>query len=93
MTSFEFQKTLTNEVFYNENDENQLLAHKYNLFQQFFVIGFDPKIMYNINKIDLKTLPNQLLLPKIISKYPNKDLEYINIPDSVVASHCFPKVY
>ena len=90
MTSFEFQKTLTNEVFYIEN-ENQLIAHKYNLFQQFFVIGFDPKIMYNINKIDLKTLPNQLLLPKIISKYPNKDLGYINIPDSVVASHCFPK--
>ena len=90
MTSFDFQKVLTNDDVLGEND-NQLLAHKYNLFQQFFVVGFDPKIMYNINKIDLKNLPNELLLPKIISKYPNKNLPYINIPDSIVASHCFPK--
>ena len=53
MTSFDFQKVLTNDDVLGEND-NQLLAHKYNLFQQFFVVGFDPKIMYNINKIDLK---------------------------------------
>ena len=90
MTSFDFQKVLSNDDVLGEND-NQLLAHKYNLFQQFFVVGFDPKIMYNINKIGLKSLPNELLLPKIISKYPNKNLPYINIPDSIVASHCFPK--
>ena len=90
MTSFDLQRSLTNEIYTTEN-ENILLAHKYNLFQQFFVIGFDPKIMFNINKVDLKKLPNELLLPKIISKYPNKNLSYINVPDSVVASHCFPK--
>ena len=90
MTSFDFQKALTNEIYFTDL-ENPMLAHKYNLFQQFFVVGFDPKIMYNINKIDLKSLPNQLLLPKIISKYPNHELSYINILDSIVASHCFPK--
>ena len=90
MTSLSLQKTLTNADFFNEND-NQLLAHKYNLFQQFFVVGFDPKVMYNVNKTDIKKLPNELLLPKIISKYPNYNLPYINIPDSIVASHCFPK--
>ena len=89
MTSVDFQKSLINEINMNEN-ENILLSHKYNLFQQFFVIGFDPKIMFNINKVDLKKLPNELLLPKIISKYPNKNLSYINVLDSVVASHCFP---
>ena len=91
MSSFELQGPLTsNESIYNEN-ENVLLAHKYNLFQQFFVIGFDSKIMFNINKMDLKYLPEQLLLPKVISKFPNKNLPYVNVPDSVVASHCFPK--
>ena len=83
-------RALTNADIFYEND-NQLLAHKYNLFQQFFVVGFDSKIMYNVNKTDIKKLPNELLLPKIISKYPNKKLPYINIPDSIVASHCFPK--
>ena len=90
MTSLKLQKTITNADFYSETD-NELLAHKYNLFQQFYVVGFDPKIMYNVNKTEIKRLPNELLLPKIISKYPNQDLPYINIPDSIVASHCFPK--
>ena len=90
MSSLDFQKTLLNENNFSEN-ENELFAHKYNLFQQFFVVGFDPKIMFNINKMDLKSLPNELLVPKIISKYPNQNLPYINIPDSIVASHCFPK--
>ena len=71
------------------NDE--ISSHKYNLFQQFFVIGLDPKISYNLYKIDIKQLPNELLSPKIISKFPNSPLPYINIPDSFVASHCFPK--
>ena len=90
MTSFDFQKILKNDIYINES-ENELNAHKYNLFQQFFVVGFDPKIMYNIKKMDLKNLPNELLIPKIISKYPNENLPYINIPDSIVSSHCFPK--
>ena len=68
--------------------------HKYNLFQQFFVIGLDPKISYNLYNIDFKHYPTELLpllTPKVISIFPNKSLPYINIPNSFVASHCFPK--
>ena len=90
MSSLDFQKMLKNEINTLEG-ENELFAHKYNLFQQFFVVGFDPKIMYNIKKMDLKSLPNEILLPKIISKYPNEKLPYLNIPDTIIASHCFPK--
>ena len=68
-----------------------LSSHKFNLFQQFFVIGLDPKICYNLYKIDLKHLPKELLSPRIISKFPNISLPYLNIPDSFIASHCFPK--
>ena len=68
MTTLEQQKTIVKESSSTENI-NELLAHKFNLFQQFFVIGFDPKIMYNIHKMDLTKLPNELSLPKIISKY------------------------
>ena len=75
-----------------KNDpKNEIISHKYNLFQQFFVIGLDSRIMYNINDIDLQSLPSEFLKPTIISKYPNQILPYINIPDSAIASHCFPK--
>ena len=69
---------------------NNISSHKFNLFQQFFVIGLDPSICYNLYKIDINHLPAELLIPKVISKYPNTSLPYINIPDSFVASHCFP---
>ena len=77
-----------------QNDENEtkndILYHKYNLFQQFFIIGLEPKITHLINKIELKAIPEPLIGPKIITKYPNIDLPYINIPDSLIISHCFP---
>ena len=73
----------------DENESiNDLSSHKFNLFQQFFVIGLDPSICYNLYK--LHHLPPELLTPKVISKYPNISLPYINIPDTFVASHCFP---
>ena len=70
---------------------NDLSSHKFNLFQQFFVIGLDPKLCYNIHKLDIENLQPELLTPKVISKFPNTPLPYLNIPDSFVASHCFPK--
>ena len=73
----------------NKN-EHYISSHKFNLFQQFFVIGLDPKIIYNINEIELSSLPPYYLEPKIISKYPNTSLPYLYIPDSIIASHCFP---
>ena len=70
--------------------EHYVSSHKFNLFQQFFVIGLDPKVLYNINEIEITTLPSQFLEPKIISKYPNTTLSYLCIPDTIIASHCFP---
>ena len=74
-----------------EDEEKDISYHKYNLYQQFFIVGIDPKIMYNINEIDLKNVPEPLSLPKVISKYPNTNLPYLNIPDTLIASHCFPQ--
>ena len=73
----------------NKN-EHYISSHKFNLFQQFFIIGLDPKILYNLNEIELSSLPPYYLEPKIISKYPNTPLPYLYIPDSIIASHCFP---
>ena len=75
----------------DEEMKNEVFLHKYNLFQQFFVIGIEPKILHLIDKVDLKTIPEQMIGPKIITKYPNKTLPYLNNSDSLIASHCFPK--
>ena len=74
----------------NELDSN-LSEHKFNVYQQFYIVGLDPNLMFNINKIDLQSYPEPYTSPKIISKYPPNDLFYINIPDNIVALHCFPK--
>ena len=74
----------------NNKNEHYLSSHKFNLFQQFFIIGLDPKVLYNINDIDILSLPPTFLEPKIISKYPNTLLPYLSIPDFIIASHCFP---
>ena len=70
--------------------ENDLLSHKYNLYQQFFIIGINPKMLHLLNKINIKEIPKILFSPTIISKYPNNNLSYLNIPDSIIISHCFP---
>ena len=31
-----------------EEEEKDISCHKYNLYQQFFIVGIDPKIMLNI---------------------------------------------
>ena len=72
-------------------NEKIILNHKFNMYQQFFVLGLDPKIMYSINDYDLKSLQEPYSTPKVISKYPNINLPYLNIPDTIIASHCFPK--
>ena len=68
-----------------------LFSHKYNLFQQFFIIGIEPKILYTIYSTNIKTIPEPLIGPVIITKYPNYELPYINIQDSMLISHCFPQ--
>ena len=71
--------------------ENIIQNHKFNFYQQFLVISIDPKIMYSINNYDLQNLQEPYSIPKVISKYPNINLPYLIISDSIVASHCFPK--
>ena len=80
------------------NKENNIIdttldlsQHKFNLYQQFFIIGLDPKLMLKLDKIELKSAPESYLFPKIISKFPSNDLPYLNIPDKIIASHCFPQ--
>ena len=51
--------------------DNILLNHKFNFYQQFFVISIDPKIMCSINYYDLKSLQEPYSSPKVISKFPN----------------------
>ena len=47
--------------------------------------------MFYINKIDLKLISEPYISPKIISKFLPNDLYYINKPDTIIASHCFPQ--
>ena len=72
-------------------EDEDIILHKYNLFQQFFIVGIEPKIVHLLNKVDFKSIPQTLIGPKIITKYPNINLPYLNIPDSAIISHCFPK--
>ena len=74
-----------------QGSENDILLHKFNLFQQFFILGIEPKILHLINKVDITTISEPIIGPKIISKFPNIDLPYLNIPDTLIISHCFPK--
>ena len=70
---------------------SNLSEHKYNLYQQFLIIGLDTKLSFRLNQIDLKAIPEPYISPKIISKYPPNDLYYLNIPDNIISNHCFPK--
>ena len=83
----QFNKPINNQ---KEEFEKEISTHKYNLFQQFFIIGIEPKIIYLFNKIDINNIMEPMIGPQIISKYPNIDLPYINIPDSMIIDHCFP---
>jgi hypothetical protein len=76
----------------NNNSELpiDLSQHKFNLYQQFLIIGINPNLMLKSTEIDLKTIPEVCLSPKVISKCPSDNLNYLNIPDNVIASHCFP---
>ena len=47
--------------------------------------------MFYINKTDLKLISEPYISPKIISKFLPNDLYYINKPDTIIASHCFPQ--
>ena len=85
-----FDKTFIQLNNLGNSNENYTSSHKFNLFQQFFIIGLEPKVIYNINKVQLSNYPKKFLEPVIISKYPNISFPYLCIPDNIIISHCFP---
>ena len=56
--------------------ENKILQHEYNLIQNFYIIG--------ISKV------NDTLVSKILSRFPQVNLPYINIDDEIIVNHTFP---
>jgi len=44
--------------------------HSYNLIQNFYIIGISKK--------------NNTLISKILSRYPNEELPYMNIDDEII---------
>ena len=50
--------------------DNKIHQHSYNLIQQFFIIGIGKK--------------NNTLISKILSRFPQVELPYINIDDEMI---------
>ena len=75
-------------------------SSKYNLIQNFYIIGFSPDDFFKVNnknktgefaeifKETIEEMPN--LEPKIISKYPIIQDNMNTIPDHIIINHCFP---
>ena len=68
---------------------------KYNLFQNFYIIGLSIEDFIQISKKeDPKNIfqsNNEIeLSPKIISKFPPNSPNHNSIPDQIIIDHCFP---
>ena len=75
-------------------------SSKYNLIQNFYIIGFSPDDFFKVNPKEktgefadifnekLEDMPN--LTPKIITKFPNIKNSINSISDELVLDHCFP---
>ena len=74
---------------------------KFNLIQNFYIIGFSPDDFFKINQKEktgefgdifkevISDMPK--LNPKLITKFPNFKDSINSIPDDIVINHCFPK--
>ena len=78
-------------------DINTLLSMKYNLFQNFYIIGYSLSDFYSSKTKNIYTFQdiftdslNVKLNPKLISKFPSSIKNINSIPDDLVISHCFP---
>ncbi|MCQ2816850.1 MAG: hypothetical protein MJ252_06255 [archaeon] len=71
--------------------------HKKDLFQQFFIISVDFDDLSKLYSYEGNSMKEFIfkehIRPKVISKYPPFDLDYIKIPDQVVAFHSCPNFY
>ena len=79
-------------------EQNITLTMKYNLIQNFYVIGFsleDFLTFKSKNKASFANIFKDLLdfemTPKIISKFPPESQNFNYITDDIIISHCFPK--
>ena len=70
---------------------------KYNLFQNFYIIGYSLSDFYSTKTKNIYTFQdiftdslNVKLNPKLISKFPSSIKNINSIPDDLVISHCFP---
>ena len=76
---------------------NNLLNMKYNLIQNFYIIGLNPEDIFKKSEKDSSAKPidiftnegNVELAPKIISKFPPIE-NYNLIPNEIIIEHCFP---
>jgi len=50
---------------------NQLIEHENHLIQQFFIIG-------------IEEVKDGTIKGGILSKYPNQEISYLNIPDEII---------
>ena len=78
-------------------DINALLSMKYNLIQNFYIIGYSLSDFFSIKSKNIYTFKdiftdssNVKIIPKLISKFPNSIKNINSIPDNLVISHCFP---
>ena len=78
---------------------SDLLKMKYNLIQNFYIIGLCPEDLFSdlskennkIKCIDIfNPNPKIELTPKIISKFPPINSNYNSIPNEIVINQCFP---
>ena len=78
---------------------SDLLKMKYNLIQNFYIIGLCPEDIFsdlskgnNINKyIDIFNPNSKIeLTPKVISKFPPTNSNYNSIPNDIIINQCFP---
>ena len=81
-----------------KSKESNPITMKYNLFQNFYIIGYSLSDFFSLKSNNIFTFSDIFksplkaqLIPKLISKFPNSIKNYNSIPDELVISHCFPK--
>ena len=81
-----------------KSKDANITSMKYNLIQNFYVLGYSLEDFFQINSPKkavfseiFKEPLNFEMTPKLLSKFPNFDKNYNSISDDLIISHCFPK--
>ena len=73
-----------------------LLNLKYNLIQNFYVLGLSPDRFFQVNEdgqgvfLNISKKLNMELTPEVISKFPPENGNYNSAKDEIIIAHCFP---